>query len=1264
MTEQLTGEETEQCLHIAISRGWPQVRLQLYCRLCRLYQLDALEEAVMRFQDVQLAHAHVTDPQLQSMCARMSETVEQQVRQLFTIMATRGATPAPYSSLGTVARGMEEQPVPSDAASTGQSWEQVHASESMGNSQMGEHYAAVQATMSGPSSTTTPCSSDSQVRMGEPQSTFSPFGRAARITTPDGHYRMGEPQSTLSHQDNATLGGMSYTTSLPSTSHVTRTRTREEQQPSNSGGGGLGARTADSQQQGFPWPAWQAVSNDDSAREDGHIGSSGWSWSADEWRGRNWWQYQGSWSSDKHWSRAEGSERPLAYQLEGPPAWMGWQHFREFKGKLRRWSQNTALPPFIWWDKLMGLWSPEEQRRFQYVSDEDRYKPSCIDTILQILAAEHGEREGDEERRQGREFLDWQRHDGETHCQFVDRRRAQFNAGVAMGCFFSDKMRAIMMEEGAHMRGQTLENFQLLTGGKLEFEAVCAALRTLDTRRSQSLQSKGRDGHMYEDENNPHGWTGVADGDGSALRDTEDNEEEDEVPEPRRDFSDLSDEQERECLISIEQQEVYEDEIPKVLDILYGQRRTSWNESRSLKLAQKRDREYFKTTRDRTSAPRGDRNAAPKRSQPRPRLNEIELILKTKCSWCGIKGHWRAKAVENGVVVMRECTNPPDARAKERQRRQGGKSLYFDASTSSSAFTSLVTLDRLVAIQQEIRSDGVYLTTDSSHALVDTGAAGELSGLQAFQAECRALKEAGIRPIPLSVKARTPHGIGGAATAIGTYLFPCFPGGGGQCVYFEKTVIKEDVPNILGVALLDFLEADMSLTNNSLHLAKMQLSIPMTQMPSHHRVIKVTCDMPTSIDLPESLKTKYPWLTSDAFQWDSNCRDPQLSDDQHRELCDAMKSPCAERQGATLVTTQEEPIKIMITSQDTLQETPCPARGAKRDVEQPHGIGNGRDAAASSDPFNGVLNDRDAAAHPDVFQGVVNDRDATAYPDVFHGVLSDREAADAAVRPDVFQGAINDRDAVRSDVFQGDINDRDAAVCPDVFQGAINDRDAAVCPDVFHGVLNDREAAACPDVFQDVFRPARGAKRDVKQPQRSAWRASFHKDMNLKDYHRGDRGEAALDEPDVNGKDTGSKEHRPANGQSGTLNSPHGDSRAITFDSTSDMKCKFDRTPKGAYARACLSSASHSRDSPMKWGRKEDVSLPPGLHQGRDSPSSGEMRIPSPGDTQKGSWDGERGHHLAPPGPPEEKGGRREQGDGPVSGKSSTQGPQRTQLPT
>ncbi|CAK0815245.1 unnamed protein product, partial [Prorocentrum cordatum] len=107
-----------------------------------------------------------------------------------------------------------------------------------------------------------------------------------------------------------------------------------------------------------------------------------------------------------------------------------------------------------------------------------------------------------------------------------------------------------------------------------------------------------------------------------------------------------------------------------------------------------------------------------------------------------------------------------------------------------------------------------------AQALVDPGAGNDLEGIETLNQQSQALarQEARLELIPKNLqRPQAARGVGGPARVVCSILFPfCMAGVLG---IVETTVLKDDVPHILGVNLLDFLALVIDLPMNQAFFA-------------------------------------------------------------------------------------------------------------------------------------------------------------------------------------------------------------------------------------------------------------------------------------------------------------------------------------------------------------------------------------------------------------------------------------------------------------
>ena len=117
---------------------------------------------------------------------------------------------------------------------------------------------------------------------------------------------------------------------------------------------------------------------------------------------------------------------------------------------------------------------------------------SYLDTILSRMDLMVGEREGDDVRRAGRKALyEVNRESKESLNQYVSRREVQMQEAESHELWMSDKLKGYLLEEGAQLTAQSLQNLRTLTRGDLRFCSVAWALRQMDHTAQERLLPSG-----------------------------------------------------------------------------------------------------------------------------------------------------------------------------------------------------------------------------------------------------------------------------------------------------------------------------------------------------------------------------------------------------------------------------------------------------------------------------------------------------------------------------------------------------------------------------------------------------------------------------------------------------------------------------------------------------------------------------------------------------------------------------------------------------
>ena len=156
----------------------------------------------------------------------------------------------------------------------------------------------------------------------------------------------------------------------------------------------------------------------------------------------------------------------------------------------------------------------------------------------------------------------------------------------------------------------------------------------------------------------------------------------------------------------------------------------------------------------------------------------------------------------------------------------------------------------------------VFFAVAPGHAILDIGAAQDLIGEPAFQKLSGRLRKQGLRCLRLPTEPPAAHGVGGQATPLFQALVPCVlasvPG------VVRVTVIKEDVPHLLSVGLLEATGAVIDMQRNTVNYKGLGVSEAMIRMRSGHRVVDIASWEGTTYPVPPHLCKEYG-LTEGAF---------------------------------------------------------------------------------------------------------------------------------------------------------------------------------------------------------------------------------------------------------------------------------------------------------------------------------------------------------------------------------------------------------------
>jgi len=173
-------------------------------------------------------------------------------------------------------------------------------------------------------------------------------------------------------------------------------------------------------------------------------------------------------------------------------------------------------------------------------------------------------------------------------------------------------------------------------------------------------------------------------------------------------------------------------------------------------------------------------------------------------------------------------------------------------------------LGELRAIRDSATTDSmVLLSLPPGKALADIGACQDIIGEPALEQLTQALARCGLRVVELSKRPKSATGIGGKATSLKVILVPISMAG--EAGVIEVTVLKEDVPFLLSVCLLEFLEAQIDLKKNQMRIGRLGAVVDLERLPSKHRMVSVTEWRGGAFPVSAELRAKYPELGEGAF---------------------------------------------------------------------------------------------------------------------------------------------------------------------------------------------------------------------------------------------------------------------------------------------------------------------------------------------------------------------------------------------------------------
>lgn len=509
-----------------------------------------------------------------------------------------------------------------------------------------------------------------------------------------------------------------------------------------------------------------------------------------------------------------------------PPQFPGFSHYRLWKKAIKRWDALTDVKSFRRAEKVLRLFSYDLQQRLEHLTETELQSARYLDLILEVLDLEAGDHAYVEKKRVVREALfDHSRARDESMAQYVHRRMQQFLQAESLGIHIPAEIRGTMLEEGAQLSEQGMQNLRTLTKGSTDFSVVKRALLDLDIPRDRLLKKSMMVENSQED-------TFVAEEDSGVDSDGE-----------------LFDE-----LAGMDLDETQAAEVFAILEKNHFKRRT-WKENKDLRKAIKKDRQHF------------DRMQGPQKGNGKGKSSTIDRLKAiTKCSNCGMKGHWH-----------RECPNASDGRGSTSSGSMAPPSVGFTYAgfgrESFSTFLSEGDREVLQMIKDSLKIEpgkderaclDVFLslrTMSPGLALADIGAGEDLIGLRAFQELSQALGEKGWTAPQLSITPKPASGVGGDAKALYYVILPIQLGG--TLGFVRTEVLDNNIPHLLSVGLLDHVGAIIDLPNNSIKYQNSNHVDKMHKLDSGHRAVQV---VPSSPFTKEVVSAHYSWPPEDHYE--------------------------------------------------------------------------------------------------------------------------------------------------------------------------------------------------------------------------------------------------------------------------------------------------------------------------------------------------------------------------------------------------------------
>lgn len=456
-------------------------------------------------------------------------------------------------------------------------------------------------------------------------------------------------------------------------------------------------------------------------------------------------------------------------------------------------------------------------------------------------------REEDDRRRAYKQAItDNQRHRDETLAQYSVRRIRDFRTAASFGVVLPETLRAMLLREGAGLSDQGQQNLVALVQGREDDpDAIARALSRMDVRSDRLTAFEA----SQSSEEGP-----------SYVINTDDASEEDEA---------LDDD---EIIRELEPLDLTEDQVTEVFAVL-EQKRRSWKQNKLFKAEAKKDRGSFVKDGNR-GLPRGHHGGAPGDVKPgaRGQMNREQLKKISKCRLCHKRGHWaedchlRKKAAapsgfaycgnadfQGAGLTFMSLSEPVHA---DDRPVGSADSLPVGPQQAVSLLSRSDVIEAAHSVLRQSEAKGwAFLTLSGNEAILDIGATQDLIGTPAMKALEKTLAEAGLRAVPVQKHVVTPSGIGGTAKVAGVMLVPISPGGVPGVI--ELTVLESDIPPLLSVGFLEFLQASIDLQTDVIVFKKLDLTLPMRKLSSGHRTIPLVKWSGEKFPVPDEIQQKY-----------------------------------------------------------------------------------------------------------------------------------------------------------------------------------------------------------------------------------------------------------------------------------------------------------------------------------------------------------------------------------------------------------------------